>query len=150
MGLMVFILKHILEGEIQLHIKRFIELWQLIAKDGGKDYIITLANYISTVGESADGEIVLKHLKYIAQNFDKATGSEIMTIAEQIAQKAKNEGFMAGMEKGMAVMLVRLLKKKFGVIPEEYLQRIEEADADTLLMWGDEVINAQTMNEIFK
>jgi predicted transposase/invertase (TIGR01784 family) len=155
MGLMVFVFKHIVEGEIFPHIKRFIELWQLIAKDGGKDYIITLANYISTVGESADGEIVLK---YIAENIDKETGGEVMTIAEQIAQKAKNEGFMAGMEKGKAegktegeaAMLVRQLKRKFGVIPEKYLQCIDKADADTLLTWGDEVISAQTMNDIFE
>jgi methylphosphotriester-DNA--protein-cysteine methyltransferase len=110
-----------------------------------------LANYISTVGESANGKIVLK---YIAENIDKETGGEIMTIAEQIAQKAENKGFMAGMEKGKAegeaAMLVRLLKKKFGVIPEKYLQRIEEADAETLLMWGDEIVDAQTMNNIFK
>ena len=67
--------------------------------------------------------------------------------------KGKAEGLAEGLAKGIAKgeinLLVRLLKKKFGIIPEKYLQRIEKADADTLLMWVDEAVDAQTINDIF-
>jgi predicted transposase/invertase (TIGR01784 family) len=59
------------------------------------------------------------------------------------------EGLAKGIAKGEINILVRLLKKKFGIIPEKYLQRIEKADADTLLMWVDEAVDAQTITDIF-
>ena len=70
--------------------------------------------------------------------------------AQAILDQNALEAEAKGVAKGEAAMLVRLLKKKFGVIPEKYLQCIQKADADTLLTWGDEVISAETMNDIFK
>jgi len=43
-----------------------------------------------------------------------------------------------------------LLKRKFGVIPEQYLVRIQQADAEALLEWGERLLEATTMKDIFQ
>lgn len=154
-GLMQFIFKHIYTREIMPYVQQFIDLWGLIEQDGGKDYIITLASYLSKAGESQNGEAVLE---LIAEHVTKETGEKIMTIAEQIEQKAEARGYLAGIAEGKAegkaqgeaAILVRLLKRKFHMVPEQYLQRIQQADADTLLVWGENLLEAETLSEVFQ
>lgn len=80
-----------------------------------------------------------------------------MTIAEQLIEKGRAEGiligywigFSLGRIEGMAIMLKRQLKIKFGDVSEQYLKRIEEANADTLLNWGENMIYAFTIEDVF-
>ncbi|CAM4396150.1 MAG: Recombination-promoting nuclease RpnA [Legionellaceae bacterium] len=146
-GLMLYIFKHIFAREIMPYIESSIKLWQLIGHEGGKDYIINLVNYISTVAETADGQSAIT---YIANNIDKEIGDEVMTIAEQLIQKGKYEGISQGIAQGELNMLICMLEAKFHVIPEEYLNLINNADADTLLLWGRKAVFAKTMKDIFK
>jgi hypothetical protein len=45
-------------------------------------------------------------------------------------------------------MLLRLLERKFGEVPKAVQQRIEAADAETLLEWSERVLTAQRLDEI--
>jgi predicted RNase H-like HicB family nuclease len=47
-----------------------------------------------------------------------------------------------GLQQGEAQMLLRLLERKFGEVLEAVRQRIEVADAETLLEWSERVLTA--------
>ena len=47
------------------------------------------------------------------------------------------------------MFLERLLQAKFGRLPPSYRHRIAEADAETLLSWGERVLSAATLAEVF-
>ncbi|CAM4451630.1 MAG: hypothetical protein LEGION0398_MBIBDBAK_00758 [Legionellaceae bacterium] len=106
------------------------------------------------MAESQEGVAVLK---LIADNVNKEIGVEVMTIAEQIKQEAFIEGRAKGLlegkaegkAEGEALMLIRLLTLKFGFIPKNYLECIQQADAEILLSWGEKVLHAKTIDEIF-
>lgn len=55
-----------------------------------------------------------------------------------------------GIKKGEANMLLRQLLRKFKIVPDAYCQKIEQADADTLLVWGDRVLDCNSLDDIFK
>ena len=72
---------------------------------------------------------------------------------EKGLEKGRQEGLEQGIEKGLArgesLVLRRLLTLRFGEIPEAVQQRIDAADAETLLLWSERVLTASTLDDIF-
>ena len=64
--------------------------------------------------------------------------------------EGKKEGLRTGVQKGEAALLNRLLRTKFGSVPRAIQQRIASAGARTLLKWGDRVLSATRLEEVFE
>lgn len=68
-------------------------------------------------------------------------------------QDVYSEGRMAGRDEGRtegeAALLLRLLERRFGNVPEDTQQRIRKADAETLLLWGERILDAKTLEDIW-
>jgi hypothetical protein len=45
-------------------------------------------------------------------------------------------------------MLLRLLARRFGELPEDKRKQIESADAETLLEWSERVLTANSLDEV--
>ncbi|MGZ8217889.1 DUF2887 domain-containing protein [Methylomagnum sp.] len=65
-------------------------------------------------------------------------------------QEAFAEGEFKGQAKGEAALLLRLLERKFPSLPETARQRIANADAETLLVWGERVLDAARLEDIWE
>ncbi|MEI6399296.1 MAG: DUF4351 domain-containing protein, partial [Pseudomonadota bacterium] len=59
------------------------------------------------------------------------------------------EGKAEGRVEGEATLLLRLLERKFHLLPESARQRIAAADAETLLVWGERVLDAKSLDEVW-
>ena len=57
--------------------------------------------------------------------------------------------FGEGRVEGEAALLLRLLERKFPPLPESARQRIATADAETLLVWGERVLDANNLDEVW-
>ena len=64
-------------------------------------------------------------------------------------QDVFGEGRVEGRVEGEAVMLLRLLDRKFHPLPESARQRVAAADAETLLVWGERVLDAKSLDEVW-
>lgn len=70
--------------------------------------------------------------------------------------KGLMEGLMEGLSKGLSkglkegerTLLLRLLRARFGELPETALARIEAAGPSELEQWGERVLNAQTLDDV--
>ena len=66
--------------------------------------------------------------------------------------EGRDEGIVLGIRKGMvqgeARVLLRLLERKFGTLPEKTRERIEGADEATLLTWSDRVLTAERLEDV--
>ncbi|NCC29090.1 MAG: DUF4351 domain-containing protein [Gammaproteobacteria bacterium] len=67
---------------------------------------------------------------------------------EQGIEQGIEKGIEQGVQRGEARMLLSLLRLRFGELPDAMQQRIESADADTLLRWSERVLTARTLAEI--
>ena len=47
-------------------------------------------------------------------------------------------------------MLLRQLTRKFGAIDESIRARVLGADAEQLLVWGERVLSAETLEDVFE
>ena len=60
------------------------------------------------------------------------------------------KGIEQGMQQGESSMLLCFLEGKFQNIPDDYRQKITNADPETLLKWAKRVLNSQTLEDVFK
>ncbi|MBF0425795.1 MAG: DUF4351 domain-containing protein [Magnetococcales bacterium] len=58
-------------------------------------------------------------------------------------------GELKGHREGEAALLLRLLKRRFGALPGWVPERVHAADAATLETWGDRVLTASSLEEVF-
>ena len=59
------------------------------------------------------------------------------------------EGRVEGRMEGEAALLLRLLERKFPPLPDSARERIATADAETLLVWGERVLDANKLEEVW-
>jgi hypothetical protein len=59
-------------------------------------------------------------------------------------------GRAEGRAEGKAELIIKLLKKKFAAVPEEYIEKIKKQDNDVLEAIGDNILNMQDINELDK
>jgi hypothetical protein len=69
---------------------------------------------------------------------------------QQGIQQGVQQGIQQGIQQGEATLLIRLLQRRFGNIPAHYLELIQQASSDLLLLWGERVLKAVTVEEIFQ
>jgi hypothetical protein len=55
-----------------------------------------------------------------------------------------------GMQQGEAILLMRLINKKFGSLPMTLQKKVERADTNNLLKWADNILVANCIEDIFK
>ena len=72
-----------------------------------------------------------------------------MQYVSSIERLGFKKGKQQGLQQGESAMLFRLLERKFGQVSEEVKQKIESADSDTLLEWGEKILSASTMYDVF-
>ncbi len=81
---------------------------------------------------------------------------EIVEQNKQVWWKeGRQEGIQIGEQnghlKGEATLLLRLLKQRFGPqLPGWVDERVRTADATTIELWGDRILTAQSLEEVFR
>ena len=85
----------------------------------------------------------LKELKMaLAERFDQ--------WAQKYEQIGIERGIERGIENGEALVLPRLLTKRFGTLPGELVVTISTAPAAQIDVWVDRVIDAASLEEVFR
>ncbi|OLS01549.1 Rpn family recombination-promoting nuclease/putative transposase [Tissierella creatinophila] len=132
-------------------------LRELEDKQTGIEYFETFLKYVFYSGKSFDEE----DLKDIIENVEKAypEGSGlIVTTAERLIKEGMEKGIEEGMEKGMekgekegkVVIAIKLLTKKFGILPSETKDRIKNLDIETLDVLIDGIFEYNSLGDIEK
>lgn len=75
--------------------------------------------------------------------------NEIELKKTRFYQEAHGEGRTEGLVEGEATILLRLLERKFSPLPDSARQRVASADAETLLVWGERLLDARSLDEIW-
>ena len=95
-----------------------------------------------------------KHMAYVSsvERFALQRGEQIgIQKGEQIGiQKGEQIGIEKGQLQGECALLMRLLTRKYKIIPQNYIQKVELADAETLLEWGEKILDSKSLEEVFQ
>ncbi len=100
--------------------------------------------------ETKDVESVKKELQSC---LEITLGAKKMTLGQLLRAEGHEiglqEGITQGINQGEAAVLLRQLKRRFYKVPANYLKKIQQADAETLLVWSDRILDAKNLEEIF-
>lgn len=64
-------------------------------------------------------------------------------------QEGRQKGIQEGRQAGEASLLLRLLERKFGRLNPQIRKRVRSADAESLLDWGERVLTAERLEDVF-
>ena len=73
----------------------------------------------------------------------------IQRARDEGVQQGRVEGLQQGRMEGERLVLERLLGRRFGVLSPEVPERLERASAAELEAWADNVLGADTLDEVF-
>jgi len=62
----------------------------------------------------------------------------------------REEAARDGILQGEAIVMTRLLEKRFGPLTQSVREQIAEADAETLLEWADRFVDAQRLEDVLQ
>ena len=69
---------------------------------------------------------------------------------EEGLEQGRKQGIEQGLQQGEAAVLLSLLEEKFGSeVVQAYRERVEQADADTLLEWSKRILTAEDPEAVF-
>ena len=119
-----------------------------------KNDILNLYSFIDWV-MALPSELELEYYKSIEDYEREELHMKYVTSAERIGmqrgmEKGMEKGMEEGMKKGESTLLLRQLRRKFRQIPTIYIDKIEAADPETLLKWGESILDAEAVEEVFK
>lgn len=111
----------------------------LILYENDLERQLKYADFIDYYANLSDDEIDAYRQQYFTER------GNIMGLAQILRQEGRTEG----MQQGEAKLLLRLLEKRFGPLPEAKRALINAADADTLLQWSDKLLTADSIEAVF-
>jgi hypothetical protein len=112
-------------------------LRDLFLARNGLDALCTLLRYISDVSESSDEE-----LHDLLDELQLPEASEaLMTMTETLLRR--------GREQTQRENLIKLLRLRFGALPESVLARIDRADLAQMGDWFERGVTAKTLAAVF-
>lgn len=152
-GLVAFSLKYRRARDFQRFLKELLPWVNQVevhhAAQGTSLGRIVLKYVIDDSPEGNKDLLVQEAQHYLSQELQ----GDIMTIAQQWKQEGIQIGVLQGMQRGVeqgeAALLKRQLQHRFGELPLMYVKRIDKADAQTLLYWGEKLLDAKTLDDVF-
>ena len=121
---------------------------------GGASTLAAFLWYLLTVSPIEDARII-----EAAEELPEPVEEEFMTGLERLRRAAREEGHQAGREEGhqagreegriaLSTTLLKLLRLKFGGVPEATAQRIETAQLGDLERWIEGVLTAESLDTL--
>ena len=109
--------------------------------------------------DSTMSELVLKYVvngietddnKLLLEMSDKLLDERLRSTVMTLAQRFREEGVQQGVQQGEHTLLVKLLRHKFQMVPEKYHQKLSAANSEKLLFWGERILDAQSLEDVFE
>ncbi|HWN66293.1 MAG TPA: DUF4351 domain-containing protein, partial [Haliangium sp.] len=77
----------------------------------------------------------------------------MLSVAEQLIKQGFDKGLEKGLEKaleGQRTMLLRLLGRRFGAVPDPIMERVTAATTPELERWSDRLFDAASLDDVFR
>jgi predicted transposase/invertase (TIGR01784 family) len=99
--------------------------------------------------ENPDVFKIAKDLEEMAIMLEHCAGSWVTQWRNEGRQEGRQEGKQEGLLEGEALLLKRLLRKRFGILPTWVEAKLATASADDLESWAEAILDAKSLDAVF-
>ena len=85
----------------------------------------------------------------MAGMFQRAREEGMQQGVQQGIERGIEQGMNRGRVEGERALLRRQLRRRFGVLSPETVERVDQASARDLESWAENVLDAGTLDEVF-
>lgn len=68
---------------------------------------------------------------------------------EEGVEQGKQQGMQQGMQQGQTKLLILLLTHRFGDLPDELRERVEQASLEEIDTWAGRILDAESLGQVF-
>ena len=112
----------------------------------GMAALVLIMRYIFATNEPDQPEALVQRLLAAVGEEGK---EEIMTAADQLMERGREQGLKQGLERGRREMLLDQLRERFGVLPDAVVARVTAAGMTELQAWSKRVLTAPGLGDVF-
>ncbi|MGF7210910.1 hypothetical protein GGE65_005522 [Skermanella aerolata] len=137
------VIKYIFRAFRQIDRDEAIRLLTTIKEKAGPAMVSNIAQ------EWIDEGKAMGLLQGIVEGMEQGVAQGMKQGVAQGMEQGIAEGREQGVAQGQARLLTRQLARRFGPLPAEVTSRINEAGTETLDTWGERLLDARTLDEVF-
>jgi hypothetical protein len=100
--------------------------------------------FVDIYGRLDDNERRLFEQRYPQED------EQMAGVVERARLEGRQEGHQTGLREGEALLLHRLLRQRFGELPDWVWPRLQQADTAQLEQWGERVLSADSLGAVFR
>ncbi|AUX43495.1 uncharacterized protein SOCE26_049440 [Sorangium cellulosum] len=118
---------------------------EVLRSPNGAAALAAIFRYILLRNEKRPPEEVVQTLLLIVGEEGR---DAVVTAGEQLIERGRQEGLRKGRQEGQRDMLLKLLRGRFGALPDDAVARVQAADLPQLDRWFDRGLTAATLAEV--
>ena len=115
---------------------------QVLSAPDGLRAIEAFVRYILEVSDHVTPEAMVRVL---GSAVDSSAKEAVMNAAQRLIE----QGIEQGIDKGRQRLLLKLMRLKFGELTSDVVTRVEQSRGDELDAWGERILIAATVEEVF-
>lgn len=77
-----------------------------------------------------------------------------LAVMEEALEQGLAQGLAQGRQEGRLegerILVLRQVQHRFGEVPDAVRQRVQSASRDELEIWADRILDAESLNEVFR
>ena len=120
-------------------------LYEVSSRPDGQAAGFQLVGYMTELAEGVTFEEIRSK---IIETVGSQVEGTMATIAEQLRKEGEARGEARGRQEGQRALLARLLRARFGEVPERPLERVNAATDEQLERWAERVLTAGSLEEV--
>jgi predicted transposase YdaD len=118
---------------------------EVVESESGLEALVIMARYVAQVSKYATREGVRAMLRLLPKS---QADEVIMTMGRQLIEQGEQQGIEKGIAQGERKLLLRLLERRFGELPEAVVDRVNAANGEQLERWADQILDAESIDDV--
>jgi hypothetical protein len=149
--LVLGVMKHARSPELlAFYLAHADDIRALLATESGRFGLIMVIRYTEELNPHLDPATLIRHLApVVGPELEHAMHPYERFLRNEARNEVLEKAVNTGVEKGQRELVLRLLTRRFGALPDAIASRVARASRSELERWSDRILDAASLDDVF-